>query len=79
MTGPPVVAAAPVIAPPPRVIVEEPAVVYETEYLYTPADYGIDNYGNKIIEHPYAYLNDDKGTWAIEADLIYAEQRAAGT
>ena len=63
----------------PTVLIEEPAVMYETEYLYTPADYGIDNYGNKLIEHPYAHLNDEKGTWAIEAELIYAEQRPAHT
>ena len=64
---------------PEHVLVDETDVYFDTEYLYQPADFGYDNYGNKVMEHPFAYLNDEKGTWAIEADLVYAEQHAATT
>ena len=46
--------AAPVVAPPvvaPQFVAPQP--------VYQPAPMETDNYGNALVEHPFAYLNDD--------------------
>ena len=64
-------APAPVIVEAPRIIEEiiEPVIAVEEVVKLPP--YGFDNYGNAIPEHPYAYINDDKGTRSIEPDVTH--------
>ena len=53
-----------VVAPPTPVVAPAPAPVRAP-----PAPRETDNYGNALVEHPFAYLNDDRGTWGFETDL----------
>lgn len=36
-----------------------------------PTPFGYDNYGNAVVEHPYAYINDETGTYAIEDEISH--------
>jgi hypothetical protein len=63
----------PVFYEQPRMVYQEPRVVIEepVRVVAPPPKFGYDNYGNAIPEHPYAYINDDQGTRAIDPEITH--------
>ena len=57
----------PYYAPQPHLMRSAPHVAEVIEFETVSSGYGWDNYGNAIVEKPYAYLNDEFGTRTSEA------------